>query len=152
MVRTALLILLALAPPAAALTLADLAGSWRGEGVWRAEGEPEQRLRCQLRGVERAQGLLLQGRCATAQGGQSFAWGLVQDRGAVTARDEGPQTDDSPPPPPVRGRIGPDGLRFDTPGGGRFDLVAGGGGLRLTLTGQDRGRTVTAEARLEPAR
>lgn len=151
MVRAALILLLTTAP-AGALTLADLAGQWRGEGVWRAEGEPEQRLRCQLRGVERAQGLLLSGRCATAQGGQSFAWGLSQQGAQVVAQDEGPRTDDTPPPQPVRGRIGAEGLRFDTPGGGRFDLVAAGAGLRLTLTGQDRGRPVTAEARLDPAR
>lgn len=149
MIRAALILFLT-ALPAQGLTLGDLVGAWRGEGVWRAEGEPEQRLRCQLRGVARAQGLLLQGRCATAQGGQSFAWGLRADGAAVVAQDEGPRTDDSRPYPPVTGRMGPAGPSFDTPGGGRFDLVADGPGLRLTLTGQDRGRPVTAWARLVP--
>ena len=149
MVRAALILLLT-ALPAQGLTLADLVGVWRGDGVWQAEGEPAQRLRCQLRGVARAGGgLALSGRCATAQGGQSFAWALSAAGGVVTARNEAPQTDDSPPTEPVRGVIGADGLRFDTPGGGRFDLVPDGAGLRLTLTGQDGGRRVAAEARLQ---
>lgn len=148
MVRAALIVMLT-ALPAQGLTLGDLVGAWRGEGVWRAEGEPEQRLRCQLRGVARAGGgLALSGRCATARGGQSFAWGLRAEGGVVTAVNEAPQTDDSPPPAPVQGRIGPQGLHFDLPGGGRFDLAPEGAGLRLVLSGREGGRRVEALARL----
>jgi hypothetical protein len=149
MVRAALILLLT-ALPAPALTLAELAGAWRGEGVWRVEGEPEQRLRCQMRGTLRAGGVLLTGRCATAQGGQSFAWSLRAEAGVVTAQDESPRTDDRPAPAPVEGRIDAAGLRFDTARGGHFELTRDSGGLRLLLTGQDRGRRVQGEARLRP--
>lgn len=150
MVRAALILILT-ALPAPAMTLGELVGQWRGEGVFVAEGEPAQRLRCQMRGVARAEGVALTGRCATAQGGQSFAWDLAARDGIVTAQDRSPVTDDSAAPAPAQGRIGPEGMHFDTPGGGRFDLRREGGSLALSLTGQDGGRPVRAEARLDTA-
>lgn len=150
MVRAALILMLSTLP-AQALTLGELAGQWRGEGVFETQGEPAQRLRCQMRGVARADGVALTGRCATAQGGQSFAWDLSARDGIVTAQDRSPVTDDSPAPPPAEGRIGPEGMHFDTPGGGRFDLRREGHALMLRLTGQDGGRPVRAEARLDTA-
>lgn len=151
MVRSALILLLS-AAPAPALTLADLAGAWRGEGVYARGDDPAQRLRCQMRGVATANGVALSGRCATAQGGQSFAWDLSGSGAQVLAQDRSPRTDDAPAPPPSAGRIGADGLRFDTPGGGAFAVVRQGQVLVLTLSGQDQGQPLRAEARLEAAR
>lgn len=148
--------LVAVAAPAAALTPLDLAGTWRGEGEWAAEGEPAQRLRCQMRGTPADGGggsaVVLVGRCATAQGGQSFAWRLAAlGDGRLLATDEGPREREAPPPAPLPGRMVPDGLSFDLPGGGRFDLARAEGGLRLVLTGRDGGRTIRAAALLERA-
>lgn len=146
-----LLPLLLLAAPAQALTLADLAGRWRGEGEYAVGAEPAQRLRCQLRGQMAGEGrVVLTGRCATAQGGQSFAW-LLTDRGGgrVLAEDrQPPAAPNDPVPLPVEGLIGAEGLRFATPDGGRFDLAAEEGALVLRLRGEDQGRPVAGSARL----
>jgi len=91
------------------------------------------------------------GRCATAQGGQSFAWALsdVGD-GRILAEDRSPVTDDTAPAPSLTGRIGPEGLRFDNPDGGSFQLDRDAAGLTLRLIGTESGRPVQAEARLQP--
>jgi hypothetical protein len=148
MIRATVLLALA-ATPAPALTLADLAGRWRGEGGYVIGTEPPQRLRCQMRGTPTARGVALVGRCATAQGGQSFAWSLSDlGGGAIRAEDAGPPTD--APPASLTGRIDAGGLRFSTPDGGAFDLRAAPAGLVLRLQGTDAGRPVLAEATLQP--
>jgi hypothetical protein len=141
------------ASPAAALTLADLVGRWRGDGVHLIADEPPQRLRCQLRGTPAARGVVVVGRCATAQGGQSFAWALSDlGSGRILAEDRSPVTDDAAPAPSLTGRIGADGLRFDTADGASFQLRRDGDGLLLRLTGTDTDtdRPVRAEARMAP--
>lgn len=147
MILRILALLLFAALPAEALTLADLAGRWRGEGQYTLGTDPAQRLRCQLRGQAAGAGrIVLSGRCATAQAGQSFTW-LLTDRGEGRVLAEDRAVND-PAPGPFEGRIGPEGLSFATPGGGRFDLAREGAGLVLRLRGQDAGRPVTGEARL----
>lgn len=150
MILRAVVILLLTALPAGALTLADLAGRWRGEGAYTAGTDPAQRLRCQVRGQPAGAGrIVLTGRCATAQGGQSFVW-LLTDLGAGRILAEDRDVND-PSPEPFEGRIGPEGLRFATGAGGWLDLSRDTDGLRLRLQGQDGGRPVTGEARLSPA-
>lgn len=145
----ALMILLATASPGWALTLPDLAGRWRGEGGYVIGTEPPQRLRCQMRGTPTARGVALVGRCATAQGGQSFAWTLTDlGDGTIRAEDSGPPSD--PPATPLSGRIDATGLRFAAPDGGVFDLSRDADGLVLRLRGTDADRPVQAEARLRP--
>jgi hypothetical protein len=146
----ALALLVALhAAPASALTLADLAGRWRGEGGYVIGTEPTQRLRCQMRGTPNARGVVLVGRCATAQGGQSFAWALSDlGAGRIQAEDRSPVPDDAPGT--LTGQIDALGLRFTTPEGGAFVIAPDPAGLVLRLQGTDAGRPVQAEARLLP--
>jgi hypothetical protein len=149
MIRAMVLLLLVAATPAPALTLSDLAGRWRGEGGYVIGTEPPQRLRCQMRGTPTARGVALVGRCATAQGGQSFAWSLTsRGDGTIRAEDMGPVPDDAPTE--LSGRIDADGLRFASPDGGSFDLAWDAGGLILRLRGTEAGQPVRAEARLLP--
>lgn len=155
MTRLLLPLLLACILPGAgfALTLADLAGVWRGEGTYRIGTEPEQRLRCQMRGTPAAQGaIILQGRCATAQGGQSFVWAL-RDRGEgrIEAEDRSPvDARDSGLPDRLGGSLDAEGLRFATPDGGSFLLQAVPDGLRIVLSGTEGGQPAQAQALLQP--
>jgi len=147
----ALAVLLA-AAPAPALTLGELAGRWRGEGAYVIGAEPAQRLRCQMRGTPAPRGVVvLVGRCATAQGGQSFAWALIpQGEGRILAEDRSPTTGETVTTASHAGRIGPGGLRFDTDDGASFELSAETGGLVLRLAGLDQGRPMRVEARMIP--
>lgn len=80
-----------LAAPAQALDPASLAGLWRGDGVLSVAAQPDQRLRCELRfrASATAGRSFLLGRCATAQGGQSFHYRLDQTGpSALTATRE----------------------------------------------------------------
>ncbi len=143
-------LMVALSQPSSALGLSELVGAWAGEGTWAAEGEPEQRLRCRLRAsAEGAQALRLEGRCATARGGQSFNWMLVNDGGRVIARtiETGPEE----APQAFEGVIAADSIAFPTPGGGLFELRRDARGLTLTLWGQVEAQRVRGEAVLTPA-
>jgi len=145
-------LVLALAAPAAALPLADLAGRWRGEGTLTVQGEPPQRVQCQLRGTPSARGIVVVGRCATAQGGESYAWAVTDlGGGELVAEDRRPATGE-PGTPPARlpGRAWPDRLEFSDPDGGTFAIARDAGGdLRLTVTSVSAdGRRVQAAASL----
>lgn len=146
-----LLLSMALAAPAGAFTLPDLAGQWQGEGRVVSGGDPAERLSCRLRGApgQRDQ-LVLTGRCATARGGQSFVWVLRDEgEGRIRAEDRRDTRPDELPQV-IEGRIGPQGLGFDLPEGGSFELAREGAGFRLSLGGREGGRPVSAEAVLLP--
>ena len=155
MTRLLLSVLLASMLPTAgfALTLADLTGAWRGEGSYRIGTEPERRLHCRMRGTAGARGtVILQGRCATAQAGQSFAW-MLHDLGdgRIEATDRSPvDIRDDDLPDRLSGRLDAEGLRFATPEGGRFLLQAAPGGLMIILSGLEGGQPAQAEALLVP--
>lgn len=155
MTRLLLPLLLASLLPTASLglTLADLAGAWRGEGSYRIGTEPDQRLRCRMRGMPAAQGvIILQGRCATAQGGQSFVWALRElGEGRIEAEDRSPVDErEGDLPDRLDGSLDAEGLRFATPDGGSFLLQAAPQGLRIVLSGIERGQPARAQALLQP--
>ena len=129
-----------LAPPLAAFSLSDLEGRWRGEGVLALEGEPPQRFRCQIRFRDSArERSVFSGRCATAQGGQSFVYMLQPlPEGRIHAENRA-----EPPhelPDEMQGSIGDGVLRFEAEGEALFELRLEGELMRFRVESQ-RGET-----------
>ena len=112
----------------------DLAGRWRGEGQLTLDNEPPRRFRCQirLRPVD-ARRAAFSGRCATAQGGQSFVYMLGLDGGAVLAENRSEPPDDLPSV--MRGDLSAGTLRFADAGGALFELSPHAEGLTFRLEG-----------------
>ncbi|WP_333828926.1 hypothetical protein [Pararhodobacter sp.] len=126
--------------PAMALTLDDLAGRWRGEGVLSLNQEPEQRLRCQIRfrPVD-AQRSFFTGRCATGQAARSFTYMLTAlPGGAVRAENAMQQAEDEGLPMEMQGTLGDGILRIEEPGTALFELRLNGEALEFRLEGDGR--------------
>ena len=127
--------LLATAPagPAGAEGFAPFEGRWRGEGQLSLDGEPPQRLRCQLRlQSARAGGAVFSGRCATAQAAQSFVY-LVQEQpdGRILARN----TTDPPDalPREMPGTLDGEKLGFEAEGRALFEFRRVGEGMQFRI-------------------
>ena len=125
--------LIVLAGPAQALDPGQLIGDWRGSGALSLPGQPDQRLRCDLSFAPSATSgrSFLRGRCATAQGGQSFHYRLDQRAGVLAATREPDAPEDLPQR--LEGEMAGETLRLT----GRdvdFLLVRDGAGLSFTLT------------------
>lgn len=137
MTRYLFLLLPLLAVPADATTLESLQGQWRGEGALTLGSEPEQRLRCQIR-LSPVQGgeVFFVGRCATAQGSQSFTYMLRESAdGAVEAENRAEGESDLPAR--MEGRAEPGLVRFQSETGALFELRRDGETLRLIIAGND---------------
>ncbi|MFN3953502.1 MAG: hypothetical protein ACK4LQ_03555 [Pararhodobacter sp.] len=112
----------------------DLAGRWRGEGRLTLNDEPAQRFRCQIRlRPADARRVVYSGRCATAQGAQSFVYVLTIEGGAVLAQNTSQPPDDLPAQ--MHGTLGDGVLRFSDPGGALFELRPHPEGLAFRLEG-----------------
>lgn len=119
--------------PLAALSLSDLEGRWRGEGVLALADEPPQRLRCQIRFRDSArERSVFSGRCATAQGAQSFIYMLHPlPEGQLRAENRA-----EPPhelPDEMQGSIGGGVLRFEAEGEALFELQLEGEIMRFRI-------------------
>jgi len=147
-----LLGLLALMWPsgAAALGLDPLIGRWQGEGALVLGDEPPQRLRCQLRlRPAGAATVVFSGRCATAQGAQSFIYLLSEpESGVVLAENRAEPPDDLPLR--MQGHAEAGALRFQAESGTSFDLTREGATVRFVITGHDRRGPARGEAILTP--
>ncbi len=138
------------APPAAADALAPFEGRWRGAGQLSLDGEPPQRLRCQLRlRRARAGGAVFSGRCATAQAAQSFVY-LLQEQpdGGILARN----TTDPPDalPPEMLGSLDGDMLGFEAEGQALFELRRVAQGLQFRLEAETSDGFAAGAATLAP--
>lgn len=120
---------------AAALTLDDLAGRWRGEGNLTLDNEAEQRLRCQIRFQpmtgERS---FFTGRCATAQAARSFNF-MLSASGAGTVLAENRMEGGDTLPQAMEGRIDGEGLRFEGEAQALFELRLSEEGLEFRIEG-----------------
>lgn len=127
-------------PPLAAFGLSDLEGRWRGEGVLALDDEPPQRFRCQIRFRDSARDRsVFSGRCATAQGGQSFVYMLhpLPD-GQIRAENRAEQPHELPEE--MQGEIGGGLLRFEAGGEALFELRLDGETMHFRIE-SDRGET-----------
>lgn len=146
MIRAAL-IALSLATPAMAQTFAPFEGEWQGEGTLALPGEPAQRFRCRVR-LEgtRLSGHVFQGRCATQQGGRSFAYLLREaDGGLIRGENRG----DDDLPEEIEGRIQGEILRLGDGAEGLFEMRRAGGSLHFRLSGEGRQGPTRGEAVLQ---
>lgn len=134
--------------PAGALGLPALEGRWQGEGVLHLGDEPPQRLRCQVRlRATLGDKVAFSGRCATAQGSQSFVYLLSEPApGVVMAENRSDPPDDLPAR--MQGRTDPQGLLFQADGGALFELVREGASLRFVIAGHDSRGPARGEALL----
>ena len=134
-----------LALPAAATTIDTMAGTWSGEGVAAHRGEPGQRFRCRI--TLRPQGTgtaMFSGRCATAQGQQSFSYlVLEQADGAVSAQNRSEPPDMLPPR--LSGRAGDGTVLVENGPEAMFELRLDADRLRLRIQGMDRGTPTRGE-------
>ncbi|MCC5988519.1 MAG: hypothetical protein JJT95_12620 [Pararhodobacter sp.] len=126
--------------PLAAFSLSDLEGRWRGEGVLALAGEPPQRFRCQIRFRDSAnERSVFSGRCATAQGAQSFIYMLHPlPEGQIRAENRA-----EPPhelPDEMQGIIGGGVLRFEADNEALFELRLEGELMRFRVE-SERGET-----------
>jgi len=147
----ALFLALALPIEAAALTLGDLEGRWRGEGTLTLNNEPEQRLRCQIRFRAAAGGRsFFSGRCATAQASRSFTYMLIPSgRGIVRAENQ--MTMPDTPPQTMEGLLGTDSLRFQGEGQALIELRLVGGELEFRIQGDGSDGFAHGQAQLRRA-
>ena len=128
--------------PAAAFSLSDLQGRWQGEGVLALADEPAQRFRCRVRFRDSArERSVFSGRCATAQGAQSFVYMLhPAPGGALRAENRA-----EPPhelPDEMEGRIGDGVLRLEAEGEALFELRLDGEAMHFRIEserGENRG-------------
>lgn len=141
-------VLLALVLPADATTLDAFEGRWQGEGALTLGDEPAQRFRCRIRlrstGPRQS---FFSGRCASAQGSQSFSYMLFDEGGgALSARNwaerlQGGRARDASDPPPdglpqvMQGQVAPDLLWVADEDGARFELRLEAGGLAFRIAG-----------------
>jgi hypothetical protein len=145
--RAHALALMIVASPAIALDPATLSGLWRGEGVLTLPGEPDQRLRCDLRfrSAQASGRDFLLGRCATAQGSQAFHYRLQRTGPGTLSASRQPEAPEDLPET-LAGQMEGDTLRLfsseveflltRTPEGLTFSLSAPGQGgtANATLT------------------
>jgi hypothetical protein len=137
MMRALILLLPLLAVPANATTLESLQGQWRGEGALTLGSEPEQRLRCQIRlSPQRGGEVFFVGRCATAQGSQSFTY-LLRETADGLVEAENRAEGETDLPARMEGRAEPGLVRFQAETGALFELRRVGESLRLIIAGQD---------------
>lgn len=137
----------AMAAPALAGPFDPFLGQWQGEGTLVLDDEPAERFRCRLRFREMADGaVFFNGRCATAQAAQSFAYTVhPQSDGAVRAENasEGAQDDPDALPMRLTGALDGSRLRFGDDGANGFALEADAETLRFSLQASGpRGRAV----------
>ena len=143
---TALALGLSLAvAPAAATTLEQMAGRWNGAGTAALRGNPADTFRCRIvietQGASRA---FFQGRCATAQGAQSFDYILEEDAdGTVRAQN---RDVNSTLPARMGGSANGAQLHFSHQGGDMFELLLSGSTLRLRVQGDINGHPARGEA------
>jgi hypothetical protein len=135
-----------LASPATASTLEQLQGRWNGSGTAALRGNPAEPFRCRIeietQGATRA---FFAGRCATAQGAQSFDYLLQESAdGAVIAQNRAQGA--SSLPARMTGSAAPGRLYFSHSGGSMFELVLSGGTLRLRVQGDINGHPARGEA------
>lgn len=148
----AALALLTLLTPlqAGASGLEQLQGRWQGEGEMVLADEPPQRLRCQLRLQPSSQArMFFTGRCATAQGAQSFHYLLSQPQPGVVVAENRSEPPDALPAH-MQGIADARGLRFQQESGVSFELVRDGEALRFVIAGHDRRGPARGEALLTP--
>jgi len=141
-------LLLLAAAPAPAQTLTAMLGTWNGEGIAAQGDEPGDRFRCRIslrpEGVTTA---LFAGRCATAQGQQTFTYLVIErDDGTVSAQNRSEPPDELPPR--LSGSAQPGMLRLDDGNGSLFEFSLEGDDLRLRIEGTEAGRPTRGEARL----
>ena len=142
------LIALALTPlaaPAQALDPATLTGQWRGAGMLSLPGQPDQRLRCDLGFAPSTTPgrSFLRGRCATAQGGQSFHYRLDARGGTLSATREPDAPEDLPQT--LDGQMAGQTLRLTGPD---VDFLLTRDGEALTFTLSAPGQEGVARATL----
>lgn len=127
------LALFVLAGPAQALDPGQLIGDWRGAGMLSLPGQPDQRLRCDLGFAPSTTPgrSFLRGRCATAQGGQSFHYRLDARAGALSATREPDAPEDLPQT--LDGQMVGETLRLTGPDVD-FLLIRDGAALTFTLS------------------
>lgn len=151
MIRPALLALCLIAPcfasPVAAQDFTPFEGQWQGDGSLSLPGEPAQRFRCRVR-LEgtRLSGHVFQGRCATQQGGRSFAYLLRMAEGGLI-RGENRGDDDLPEE--IEGRIEGGTLRLGDGSNGLFEMRREGGSLHFRLSDEGRQGPTRGEAVLQ---
>ncbi|MCB1394948.1 MAG: hypothetical protein H6898_16395 [Rhodobacter sp.] len=141
-------LMLLAAAPASAQTLSGMLGSWSGEGVAARGDEPGDRFRCRIslrpEGVASA---LFAGRCATAQGQQTFTYLVIErDDGTVSAQNRSEPPDELPQR--LSGTAQPGLLRLDDGSGSLFEFRLQGDDLRLRIEGSEAGRPTRGEAHL----
>lgn len=145
--KAAVLVVLALWPSAlAALAPEALQGRWQGEGELVLGAEPAERLRCQVH-LRPAQGqtLVFSGRCATAQGAQSFVYQLSEAApGQIEATNRSEPADSLPAR--MQGTSDAAGLHLRADGGAEFSLVIEGEALRFVIAGHDSRGPARGEA------
>lgn len=142
----ALVLALALPGAAAALTPGAFEGRWQGEGTLVLGAEPPERFRCQI-SLQPAAGetIVLSGRCATAQGAQSFVYQISGPQiGPVVAQNRSNPPDTLPAV--MQGRADAAGLHFQAEDGVSFDLLLSGDTLRFVIAGHDRRGPARGEA------
>lgn len=130
---------------AAATTLEQMEGRWNGAGTAALRGNPAETFRCRIeietQGASRA---FFQGRCATAQGAQSFDYMLEEGAdGSVRAQNRDTQ---STLPMRMGGRASGGRLHFGHSGGDMFELLLSGSTLRLRVQGEINGYQARGEA------
>lgn len=135
-----------LSAPAAATTLESLAGRWNGSGTAALRGNPAEPFRCRIeietQGASRA---FFQGRCATAQGAQSFDYMLEESAdGSVVAQNRVQGV--SSLPARMSGNADGRRLYFSHRDGDMFELLISEGTLRLRVQGNINGHAARGEA------
>jgi len=135
--------LVLMAGPAAALDPATLTGVWRGAGVLALPGEPDQRLRCEIRfrAAQSSTRNFLLGRCATAQGSQGFHYRLERTGPATLTATRQPEAPEDLPQT-LAGEMGEDTLRLFAPEA-EFLLRRTPQGLSFSLSAPGQGGTAT---------
>jgi hypothetical protein len=139
------LVMACAALPAAATTLEQFAGRWNGAGTAALRGNPAEPFRCRIeietQGATRA---FFTGRCATAQGAQSFDYILEESAdGSVRAQN---RAQASSLPSRMSGSASPGQMTFSHSSGEMFELVLSGGTLRLRVQGDLNGHQARGEA------
>lgn len=137
-----------LATPATGQTLPTMLGTWSGDGTSTRGDEPADRFRCRVRLVpDGTMTALFSGRCATAQGQQSFTYLMIErEDGTVSAQNRS----DPPDTLPERliGTAAQGVVHLQDGAGGLFEFALDGATLRLRVEGTEGGLPTRGEARL----